>query len=79
MTKIEIVVTPKSETLDPEARTIRRTLIKGGYPLEDLRAGRWFLLTFPDLGKEDALAEAQKIAESVLSNPVVHEVMVRPI
>lgn len=76
MTAVEVVVTARPETLDPEARTIRRQLRHGGAQVDTVRAGRWFRLEFPGLSPEEALAEGKRLAEEVLSNPVVHEVKV---
>tara|TARA_B100001750_G_C15154247_1_gene421137 strand:+ start:408 stop:647 length:240 start_codon:yes stop_codon:yes gene_type:complete len=77
MTKIQIVVTVRKGTLDPEARTIRRALIKSGADIDDLQVGKWFEVEFPNLKKEKALKEAEKIAKEVLSNPVVHRCIVK--
>lgn len=76
MTTVEVVVTARPETLDPEARTIRRSLRASGSPVDEVAAGRWFLLEFPGLEAEEALGEARRLAEEILANPVVHEVRV---
>tara|TARA_B100000029_G_scaffold136830_1_gene131555 strand:- start:2616 stop:2855 length:240 start_codon:yes stop_codon:yes gene_type:complete len=77
VTKVQIVVTVRKGTLDPEARTIRRALRKSGADIDDLKVGKWFEVEFPNLNKEEALKEAEKIAKNVLSNPVVHQCIIK--
>tara|TARA_B100000530_G_scaffold326088_1_gene264537 strand:- start:291 stop:530 length:240 start_codon:yes stop_codon:yes gene_type:complete len=77
VTKVQIVVTVRKGTLDPEARTIRRALIKSGADIDDLKVGKWFEVEFPNLNKKEALKEAKKIAKNVLSNPVVHQCIIK--
>lgn len=73
--KAYVYVTLKSTVLDPQGKTIHGALRKMNYRgVGDVRQGKYFVLSLePDLGKETAKAEVERIAREVLTNPVIEE------
>lgn len=68
--KIMVKVMPRKEVLDSQGRAVEETVKRMGYKLDQVRVGKCIEL---ELGgsKEEALAEAKKIAEKVLHNPLI--------
>jgi phosphoribosylformylglycinamidine synthase PurS subunit len=73
--RIHVYVTPKKTVLDPQGQTIRRALNSMGHPeIENVRQGKFFEVEVADrLSPEEATQVMKKIAEEVLSNPVIEE------
>ena len=72
--RAEVYVTLKRAILDPQGRTVENTLKRLGHDnIGDLRVGKYIELTLSG-EREEALAQLQEIASSVLSNPVMEEV-----
>ena len=74
--KAVVTVTIKKSILDPQGRAVAATLARLGHKnIENLRVGKHIELT---LSGERAAVEAQlkDVAESVLSNPVMEDVVV---
>jgi phosphoribosylformylglycinamidine synthase subunit PurS len=65
----------KRTVLDPQGQTIQGALKKMQYKgIEDVRQGKYFLLTLEDsMDAETARTEIERIAENVLTNPVIEE------
>ncbi|MEO8349943.1 MAG: phosphoribosylformylglycinamidine synthase subunit PurS [Acidobacteriota bacterium] len=79
--RVEVRVYPKQGVLDPQGKAIASALGRLGHAsVEDVRAGKIFLL---DVKGEDPVvveAEARKMAEELLANTVIegYDVRVRP-
>jgi phosphoribosylformylglycinamidine synthase len=73
--KAKIYVTLKPSVLDPQGKAIHHAVETIGYRgIEDVRQGKYFLVTLSnELSREEALAEVERMARDVLSNPVIEE------
>ena len=73
--KAYVYVSLKKSVLDPQGKTIHGALKKMGYRgIDDLRQGKYFVLTLADgLEPKAAEAEVERIASEVLTNPVIEE------
>lgn len=73
--KAYVYVTLKTTVLDPQGKTIQGALKKMNYKgVDDVRQGKYFVLTLePNLKKDSAKKEVERIAREVLTNPVIEE------
>jgi phosphoribosylformylglycinamidine synthase len=73
--KAHVFVTLKSTVLDPQGQTIARALNGMGHQeIAAVRQGKFFVIELAEgTSKEEALANLEKIATDVLSNPVIEE------
>ena len=73
--KAYVYVSLKKSVLDPQGKTIHGALKKIGYhSLQDVRQGKYFELSLADgLSPDAAKAQVQRIAQEVLTNPVIEE------
>ena len=73
--KARVFVSLKRSVLDPQGKTIHHSLQNLGYGnVEDVRQGKFFEITLdPKISSEKARAEIEKMAKSVLTNPVIEE------
>jgi phosphoribosylformylglycinamidine synthase subunit PurS len=71
----KVFVSLKSSVLDPQGKTIHKSLRNLGFgTVQDVRQGKFFVIKLADeLGKETARQEVEKMARSVLTNPVIEE------
>ncbi len=77
MPRVVVDVMPKDEVLDPQGRAVHGALRRLGFDgVADVRQGKRFELMVDDVS-EDALAEVRRIAETLLSNPVIESFAVR--
>jgi phosphoribosylformylglycinamidine synthase len=77
MARIIVDVMPKPEILDPQGKAVHGALPRLGFEgVLDVRQGKRFEL---QVAATDAatLAEVQRIAETLLSNPVIEDFSVR--
>lgn len=65
----------KPTVLDPQGQTIQRALAGMGHPeIASVRQGKYFEIEIADsVGREQALANLTKVAQDVLTNPVIEE------
>lgn len=76
MPTIVVDVMPKSELLDPQGKAVSGAFARIGVEsFSDVRIGKRFELTVDGEVTEEVLAEAKKIAEDVLSNSVIEDVV----
>lgn len=76
MGRIVVEVMPKPEILDPQGKAIRTGLERLGLTgFTDVRQGKLFHLTVDGDVTEEALASAREAAASLLSNPVIEDVV----
>ena len=72
MSKARVYVTLKKSVFDPQGRTIHEALAGLGYQgVTDVRQGKYFELSLPELDLDEAKKAAEDIAHRVLSNPVI--------
>lgn len=68
---------PKPEILDPQGKAVHGALPRLGFSgVKDVRQGKRFELTV-DVADEATLAEIDRIAGTLLSNPVIEDYAVR--
>ncbi|MGO2747036.1 phosphoribosylformylglycinamidine synthase subunit PurS [Microbacterium sp.] len=76
MPTIVVDVMPKSELLDPQGKAVSGAFARLGVSdFSDVRIGKRFELTVDGEVTDAVLAEAKKIAEDVLSNSVIEDVV----
>ncbi len=61
----------KKEVLDVEGRAVADTLRREGTTIEDCRVGKYIVLDLPASNLAEAKEKAKKIAQLVLSNPLI--------
>ncbi len=71
--KVTVTVRPRAGILDPQGEALRRSLQGLGYAAADVRAGKVFDLELDAADEREALRMAGRIAEQVLSNPLIEE------
>ena len=73
---IIVEVMPKAELLDPAGKAVARALARSGNsPFSDVRIGKRFELTIDGEADDAAIASAHELAESLLSNSVIEDVV----
>ena len=76
MPTIVVDVMPKSELLDPQGKAVSGALGRLGVDtFSNVRIGKRFELTVEGEVTEVVLASARKVAEDVLSNAVIEDVV----
>ena len=76
MPKIIVEVMPKPELLDPQGKAVTGLLTRGGHGrITEVRVGKRFELTVTDPVDDDLLAEVAEVAEELLSNSVIEDVV----
>ncbi|GAB3186790.1 phosphoribosylformylglycinamidine synthase subunit PurS [Nesterenkonia suensis] len=76
MPRIVVEVMPKPEILDPQGKAIASALPHLGFQnFSAVRQGKRFELTVDGTVTDEALAQARKAAEEMLSNPVIEDVV----
>lgn len=69
---------PKPEILDPQGKAVLGALPRLGFQgVTDVRQGKRFELEFDGDVDDAVLAEVEKMAETLLSNPVIENYVVR--
>jgi phosphoribosylformylglycinamidine synthase PurS subunit len=73
---IIIEVMPKAELLDPAGKAVQRALARDGHTrFENVRIGKRFELSIPGDVTDADMDTARSIAESLLSNGVIEDVV----
>ena len=76
MPTIVVEVMPKAELLDPAGKAVAGSLRRDGdSPFTDVRIGKRFELTVEGEVTDAVLAQAQKLADEMLSNSVIEDVV----
>ena len=74
MAQVLVNVHLKQEILDPQGRAVLGALGRFGLTqVTDVRQGKQFVLTLDDELTEELLAEIHKVADTLLSNPVIED------
>ena len=73
--KARVFVSLKKSVLDPQGKTIHRSLQNLGYEnVKDVRQGKVFEIDLNNhLSPEDAPHEIEQMAQSVLANPIIEQ------
>ncbi|MGQ9916254.1 MAG: phosphoribosylformylglycinamidine synthase subunit PurS [Bryobacteraceae bacterium] len=72
--KAFVYVALKKTVLDPQGATIARALQGMGHPeIASVRQGKFFEIELEGVDREQARQRLERIAEDVLSNPVIEE------
>ncbi|CAM3703828.1 phosphoribosylformylglycinamidine synthase subunit PurS [Nocardioides zeicaulis] len=72
MARVVVDVMPKPEILDPQGKAVLGALPRLGFSgVTDVRQGKRFELEIDGEITDEVLAEIDKVAESLLSNPVI--------
>jgi phosphoribosylformylglycinamidine synthase len=70
--RVVVSVMPKPEILDPQGKAVLGALPRLGFTgVEDVRQGKRFELEFDGEVTDAVLAEVDKMAGTLLSNPVI--------
>lgn len=78
MARVVVDVMPKSEILDPQGKAVLGALPRLGFEgVTDVRQGKRFELEIEGDLTDARLAEVEKMAETLLSNPVIEDYAVR--
>ncbi len=78
MPRVVVDVMPKPEILDPQGKAVQGALPRLGFTgVTDVRQGKRFELYVDGEVTEDRLAEVHRMAETLLSNPVIENFSVR--
>ncbi|MGO1957243.1 MULTISPECIES: phosphoribosylformylglycinamidine synthase subunit PurS [unclassified Microbacterium] len=73
---IVVDVMPKAELLDPQGKAVTGSLARLGHgSFQNVRIGKRIELTVEGEVTEEVLAEAKQVAEDVLSNQVIEDVV----
>jgi phosphoribosylformylglycinamidine synthase PurS subunit len=76
--RVVVEVMPKPEILDPQGKAVLGALPRLGFAgVSDVRQGKRFELEIEGEITDDVLAEVHKMAEMLLSNPVIENFAVR--
>ena len=76
MPTIVVEVMPKAELLDPAGKAVAGALARlGNSEFTNVRIGKRFEITVDGPVTEAVMADAQKIAEEMLSNQVIEDVI----
>ncbi len=76
MPTIVVDVMPKAELLDPQGKATSGALDRLGHgKFHDVRIGKRFELTVEGEVTDELLAEARRLADEVLSNSVIEDVV----
>jgi phosphoribosylformylglycinamidine synthase len=72
--KAYVWVMPKHTVLDPQGQTIHHALSGLGYTnISEVRQGKFFVLNLDGWEHEEAHKHIAKVAQDVLTNPVIEE------
>ena len=76
MGNVVVDVMLKSEILDPQGQAVAFALPRLGFhQFTDVRQGKRFILTVEGEVTDEVLAAAREAAETMLSNPVIEDVV----
>jgi phosphoribosylformylglycinamidine synthase len=76
MPTIVVDVMPKPEILDPQGKAVGAALPRLGFVgFSQVRQGKRFELTVDGEVTDEVLAQAREAAETLLSNPVIEDVV----
>jgi phosphoribosylformylglycinamidine synthase len=78
MPRVVVDVMLKPEILDPQGRAVMGAFTRlGVHGVADVRQGKRFEITLDGEATEEALADLRRMAEELLSNPVIESYTLR--
>jgi phosphoribosylformylglycinamidine synthase subunit PurS len=69
----EVFVTPKPVVNDPQGLTIRQGLRALGFDVQEVRAGKYLVLTLESPDRDTARARLDEMARTLLANAVIED------
>jgi phosphoribosylformylglycinamidine synthase len=74
VTRVVVDVMPKPEILDPQGKAVQGALPRLGFQgVSDVRQGKRFELEIEGEPTPELLADVERMAELLLSNPVIED------
>lgn len=74
MARVVVDVMPKPEILDPQGKAVQGALPRLGFEgVLEVRQGKRFEIELDGEATEERVAEVHKMAETLLSNPVIED------
>lgn len=74
MARVAVDVMPKPEILDPQGKAVQGALPRLGFAgVTEVRQGKRFEIEFDGEATDDRLDEVHRMAETLLSNPVIED------
>jgi phosphoribosylformylglycinamidine synthase PurS subunit len=74
VTRVVVDVMPKPEILDPQGKAVQGALPRLGFQgVTDVRQGKRFELEIEGEATPELLADVERMAELLLSNPVIED------
>ena len=71
---VKVFVTPRKDILDPQGRAVEQSLKSLGFKnVSDVRIGKYVTLNVEAPSPEEARAEAARMCEQLLANPVIED------
>ena len=78
MARVVVDVMPKPEILDPQGKAVQGALPRLGFTgVTDVRQGKRFELEVEGEATDEVLESVRRMAETLLSNPVIENYSVR--
>ena len=78
MARVVVDVMPKPEILDPQGKAVQGALPRLGFAgVSEVRQVKRFELELDGEATDERLAEVHRMAETLLSNPVIEDYAVR--
>lgn len=72
--RFRVYVSKKGGVFDPEAEVLKKSLIRLGFEnLTQINVGRFFDVEIEEEDKQGAFLSVKKIADEVLTNPIIED------
>ncbi|MDR3289200.1 MAG: phosphoribosylformylglycinamidine synthase subunit PurS [Peptococcaceae bacterium] len=71
MLKANVTVTLKKSILDPQGSAVEKSLRSMGYPVEEVRIGKFMEVRLAEESRENAKEIISEICHKLLANPVI--------
>jgi phosphoribosylformylglycinamidine synthase subunit PurS len=72
--QVKVFVTPRKGILDPQGRAVEHSLQSLGFKgIADVKIGKYIVLDIAAGSAADARAQAQKMCERLLANPLIED------
>jgi phosphoribosylformylglycinamidine synthase subunit PurS len=71
MTRARVLIRPKEGILDPQGQAVERSLGQLGFAVGETRVGRLIDIELDASSQPEALEQARRMCEQLLTNPLV--------
>ncbi len=71
--RAKVYVTLKEGVLDPQGNAVRQGLNSLGHSVQDVRVGRFIVLTLEAEDEASAKAQVEEMCRRLLANPVIED------